>query len=992
MAVPDPNTGPEFLAEEWEQVKELVFEYQEQAPGDLHSWLDARKPSDKVRREVERLVRSAPTRSEFLERPLARDFFAPPAKLPERIGRYRVVEQIGTGGMGVVYAAMDEELNRRVAIKVLLGRSAEDPEQQKRLRWDAKAASALQHPNIVTVHEVGSDGGHIYVVMECIQGQTLSRLIPPAGMEVADVLPVAMQIASGLEAAHKKQIVHRDLKPGNIMITDSGSVKLLDFGLAKHNSARLASADMPLTIEGSFAGTVAYVSPEQAEGKPVDARSDVFSFGSVLFEMLAGRRAFPGESGVAVLADILHQDPAPLGGLKPRLDPRLTEIVERCLRKKPERRFQSIAEVKLRLLEIQEEIQYVEQDRSASHAAVARQRAGRFWRGVAVGAAAAAALAAGLDYWMSRRPEPRVSFDRATNDVGLTEFPAISRDGQLLAYASDRNGNGNLDVFVQQVKGSEPVPLTDDPADDYEPTFAPDGTQVVYRSDRNGGGLYINSTLGHAERLLVPEGRGPRFSPDGRWLAYWTGEIGASLDAGTARIWIMPAAGGPAQLFRPDFTAAAVPVWSPEGDRLLFLGRGKGETQVDWWVSSLDGTFSRRTGLLDRLSEFGLRALPAVYYIMPGGWLAESSLVLFPAVLQDSVNVWAVPLSRDGVSSAKPRRWTMGTQMEVHPSFTLGGTAGVLAFTALTRSNAVWRVPLNARGQAAGPAASLISGFDGLASPSISADGKRLVFASRRPVGQFIRMKDLQSGALTVLATVHGRLVARPVLSGDGQTMAFCDGSVGFVMRIPNSVPQRICDSCGPPTHLSFDGRDVLFEDVKNPDRILISSDRQPPRPLIQIAGGHPWEEGAGRFSPDGRWVVFAGSTLGSPVRHIWIAPVRKEGSVREDELIPITDGPSADKEPFWSPDGKRIYFLSGRDGYTCVWAREVDPATAQPRGSAFHVTDFHHARQVIQGPSAYSGDIGLSVSRDSLVFTLSEYSGNIWVKTEKPCQSCTVY
>jgi len=984
----EANDGPEFLAEEWEQVKELVFEYQQQEPADLNSWLDAHSPSDKVRREVERLLRSASTCGEFLERPAAHEYFGLPRRQPERIGRYRVLEQIGSGGMGVVYAAMDEELNRRVAIKVLLAHSADDPEQQKRLRWDATAASALQHPNIVTVHEVGSDDGRDFVVMECIPGQTLGRLIPAAGMETAEALRCAVQIASGLEAAHNAQIVHRDLKPGNIMITETGAVKLLDFGLAKHNAARLSAGETPLTIEGTFAGTVAYVSPEQAEGKPVDARSDIFSFGSVLFEMLTGRRAFPGESPIAVLADILHHDPPSLNELKPRLDARLDDIVRRCLRKKRERRFQSIAEVKLRLLEIEEEIQYAEQDRTASHAIVTRQRAGRFWRGAAAGAVATAVLAAGL-FWMTRQREPRVVLYRSTNDVGLTEFPAISRDGKLLAYASDRAGEGNLDVFVQQVRGSEPIqPLTTDPADDYEPTFAPDGTQVVYRSDRNGGGLYVNSSLGGAERLLVAGGRGAQFSPDGKWLAYWTGEIGASLYPGTARIWIMPATGGPAKPFRPDFPAAALPVWAPQGDRLLFLGRGRdtasGDSPVDWWVASIERTWSHATGLLMALNDQGLRPPPITYRITPSAWLA-SGLVLFTATQEDATNVWAVRLNQDGVASRAAERWTAGTLLELHPAYTYSDESSSLAYTALTQSIGVWKVPLNARGEAAGRAQSLVSGFDGISSPSVSADGMRLVFASRWSGGQFIRMKDLKSGALSVIGSVKNRRVARPVLSGDGKTMAYCEGAAGYVRNVPNGVPERICQSCGPPTHLSFDGRDVLFESPQSPERILISSDRKPPRPLLQLAAAQPWMEFGARFSPDGRWVVFAGSPAVSPARHIWIAPVRKEGPVREDELVPLTDGPSSDKEPYWSPDGKRVYFLSDRDGFVCVWAREVDPVTARPRGAAFHVTDFHHARRVIQGATVYSGDIGLSVSGDSVVFALSEYTSNIWLKTEYP-------
>ncbi|HEY2017533.1 MAG TPA: protein kinase [Bryobacteraceae bacterium] len=986
MDEPGAEAAAEFLPEEWEQVKELVYEYQQQPPDNRTGWLDANCPPGKVRHEVERLLQAAFSCGDFLERPAASEHFGIPHQKPERIGRYRVLEQIGSGGMGVVYAAFDDELNRRVAIKVLSAQSADDPEQQKRLRWDAQAASALQHANIVTVHEVGSDGGVDYVVMECIPGQTLSEFIPAGGMETAEALRCAVQIASGLEAAHKAQVVHRDLKPGNIMITDAGVVKLLDFGLAKNSAVGLKLGEMPPTVEGKFAGTVAYVSPEQAEGKAVDARSDIFSFGSVLFEMLTGRRAFPGESTVTVLADILYHDPPPLLELKPQLDGRLDDILQRCLRKKRERRFQSIAEVRLRLLEIEEEIQYASQDRTTRQVPVARQRAGGLWLGVLVGSAATAVVALGLS-WMTQAPERPFALRSATNELGLSEFPSISQDGKMLAYASDRNGNGNLDIYVQQVGGSDPLQLTANPADDYEPVFSPDGTQVAYRSDRDGGGIYISSSLGGSERLLALEGRGAHFSPDGKWLAYWTGQVGGGLYPGSANIWIMPASGGPARQFRPDFATAAYPVWAPEGERLLFLGRGTEagahETKVDWWVADVTGTWAHATGLVRRLNEAGLHTPPMNYWPQPEQWLAGSHLVLFSAGHVDATNVWAMGLSDEGIASGVPQRWTAGTMLELHPSAASSAGRLSLAFTALTRSVGIWRVPLDGQGGAAGKPESLVSGFDGISSPSVSADGSRLVFASHRIGGQYIRMKDLKTGTISVITGVRATRVARPVLSGDGSTVAYCDGAGGYVVHVPNGVPERICESCGPPTHISNDGRDVLFESARAPELLLISSDRKPPRPLIQMQQPGTRAQFAGRFSPDGRWVAFAGSDLRTRASHIWIAPVRKTDSVREDELVPLTDGSSSNREPYWSTDGRRVYFLSDRDGFRCVWARAVDPETAHPRESAIHVTDFHHARQVIEGATAYSGDIGLSAAANFLVFSLAEYTGNIWLKTD---------
>lgn len=988
------SVGPEFPAEEWELVKELVIECQSRDTHDLNSWLDAKCLSERVRREVERLLRSASTCGDFLQQPAPDRYLGVSRQLPARIGRYRVIEEIGAGGMGVVYAAFDEELNRRVAIKVLLAQTAEDPELQKRLRWDAQAASALQHPNIVTVHEVGSDGRSDYVVMECIAGKTLGRLIPAGGMETAEALGYAIQIASGLEAAHLAGIVHRDLKPGNIMITETGVVKLLDFGLAKDLGASFHAGDAPQTIEGRFAGTVAYVSPEQAEGKAVDVRSDIFSFGSVLFEMLTGRRAFPGDSTISVLADILHTNPPSTAELHPQIDARLDEIVQRCLRKDRARRFQSIGEAGIRLRELEEEIQYAKQDRSAiqtgTHARGAERLSGGLLYGVVLGAVVTAALAAGL-FFATRKSETamdrNILLTRSTGDAGLTEFPALSPDNKFLAYASDRLGAGNLNIWLQQVKDGELTQLTHGPDNNYEPAFSPDGTKLMFRSDRDGGGVYIIPPFGGSERHIGPKGQGAQFSPDGQSIAYWTGEVGGILSPGSAQIYIMPVrSGAPAVQFRPDFPAAAYPVWSPRGDRLLFLAREQrgdpNDLKVDWWVASIDGSYARPTHLLSIITKAGLRRPLWSYWLAPAAWL-PSGKVLFSASYGDATNIWSVGLNEDGVTSDIPRRQTAGTAMELQPSATEANGHLELAFAALALSMDVWQVPLNARGGASGVAKRLISGFDTISSPSIAWDGSRIAFAALRPDVQTILMFDPSTGKQDVVATVRSRQIARPVLSGNGEVLAYSDSKNGYVRQISGGQAEGICESCGAPTHVSFDGREVLFESLDAADQMWICSDRNARRPLIPWTGKPALRQSGGRFSPNGKWVVFCGAPFGSSAEHIWITPVRKEGAVRENELISVTEGGSAETEPYWSPDGRTIYFLSDNDGFRCIWARQVDPATAQPRNPAFPVAHFHHAGQAIRSQSGYPGDIGLSVAKDSLVFVMSDLHGNIWLQIE---------
>ena len=267
------------------------------------------------------------------------------------ISHYQITQRLGGGGMGEIYRALDMVLNRRVAIKVLAAEHAGTGEQRRRFLQEAQAASALNHPNIITIHDVVSEGETQFIVMELVDGKTLAELIPKEGLPLPLVLAYAVQVADALEAAHRAGIVHRDLKPGNVMVTDAGLVKVLDFGLAKvisqtgplvEDTRTLAHA--PLTAEGRIMGTVAYMSPEQAEGKPVDARSDIFAFGAMLHEMVTGERAFSGDSAISILSSILRDEVRPLtrtAGVPSALE----NIAQRCLRKNREERWQSMHEV-----------------------------------------------------------------------------------------------------------------------------------------------------------------------------------------------------------------------------------------------------------------------------------------------------------------------------------------------------------------------------------------------------------------------------------------------------------------------------------------------------------------------------------------------------------------------------------------------------------------------------------------------------------------------
>ena len=273
------------------------------------------------------------------------------------VQHYQFLERLGAGGMGEIYRAQDTRLNRFVAIKVLTGSGSSDPDRRRRFIQEAQSASALNHPNIITIHDILTEGDSQFMVMEHVQGKTLADLIPKGGLRVPQVLKYAMQMTDALQTAHSAGIIHRDLKPGNVMVTEAGLVKVLDFGLAKlaepdsisQDEATRTISNAPRTVEGTILGTVAYMSPEQAQGKKVDTRSDIFSLGVVLYEMITGSRAFQGESTIATLSAILRDSARPIAETAPDTPPQLEEIVLKALQKNPDDRYQTMKEMHMAL-------------------------------------------------------------------------------------------------------------------------------------------------------------------------------------------------------------------------------------------------------------------------------------------------------------------------------------------------------------------------------------------------------------------------------------------------------------------------------------------------------------------------------------------------------------------------------------------------------------------------------------------------------------------
>ena len=381
-----------------------------------------------------------------------------------KLGPYEILAPLGAGGMGEVFRARDPRLGREVAIKVLPADRLSDESRRRRFVQEARAASSLNHPSIVTIHEIEQDGGVDFIVMELVPGKSLDKLIPKGGMPLGETLRLAIPIADALARAHGAGIVHRDLKPANVVVGDGAVPKVLDFGLAKllaredvaaEDTLSEDTAASPLSHTGAISGTPSYMSSEQATGQKLDARSDIFSFGSVLYEMVTGRRASAGGSRRDTLSAVASAHPRPPGEIAPGVPADLEKLILRCLRKDPDRRFQHMSDVRVALEDVREE--------SASGRAGALPRTttgpGDSRTRLLASAALLLVLAGVALLWRQRSPAsaggPR-PMTRLTWDGGLSTDAAPSPSGSLLAYASDRSGEGHLDIWLQPLPQGSP--------------------------------------------------------------------------------------------------------------------------------------------------------------------------------------------------------------------------------------------------------------------------------------------------------------------------------------------------------------------------------------------------------------------------------------------------------------------------------------------------------------------------------------------------------
>ncbi len=612
---------------------------------------------------------------------------------------------------------------------------------------------------------------------------------------------------------------------------------------------------------------------------------------------------------------------------------------------------------------------------SARSAVQPKRRRGSISAGVAVAGLALATLGAYF-YWWSNRPQssiPTPSLTRLTWDSGLTTDPSLSPDGKLLAYASDRSGEGHLDIYVQQVGGGNPLRLTSGPGDKRDPAFSPDGTSLAF--DSVDGGIYVVPTLGGPARKLVSEGRRPQFSPDGKWVAYSVGGIyGASLNTGVTGVYIVAQTGGIPQRVCPDFAGAIYPLWSPEGRHLLFLGnpdnKKSPEEAVDWWVAPLTGGATVKTGVLEATRKVNLAGdfEFSSWALVPASWEPDGKGVVFSARSGDSTNLWRIGISPATFKvSGSPRRLTYGPTREESPAAVAGLSGGMrVAFASTSENIAVWNLPVKPNeGEVIGGLQQLTQDAVGDFMPHVSRDGNEVVFLRLRPDNQQVWIKNLRTGQESALTASRGRKY-EPTFSPDGSMVSFSEAPSWNIYTVPSTggTPEMVCQNCGEATDWSADGKRIVGNTLDGRAWLL----DLPSRRQTDLLLTRHWTA-SDAISPDNRWFSFL--DVRDAFQRAFLAPVRDE-PVPENGWIAIMDG----EAEAWSPDGNLLYVLSGRDGHLCIWAQRLHPSTKRPVGTPFGVFHSHNARRSL----ANQTEATLSIGGNKMVFSMGERTGNIWI------------
>ena len=924
---------------------------------------------DELRAEIEALLAADAAENSFIDKPAlevaAQLFVGEQRQLAgQRLGNYHIVRQLGAGGMGEVYLAEDTRLKRKVALKLLPAAFTQDAERVQRFEQEAQAASALNHPNILTIYDFGqtqaASGGLHYIASEYVEGQTLRQLLQTGALPPVQVCELALQLADALAAAHNAGIIHRDIKPENIMRRPDGYVKVLDFGLAKlterlgegargrggegENSFRLVAPSPPLPVSltepGRVMGTISYMSPEQALGQQVDARSDLFSLGVVLYELLTGVQPFKGDSEAATYNAILNRTPPALTLVQ--APPELAAIVEHALEKDPDLRYQTAADLRAALKRLQ-------RDSAAHSAAVVVAPSTRRWLRSVLAVAALLALSLAAVWYFRRASLPtatptmtpvRATFTQLTAQAGQELSPRLSPDGQWLLYASP--AAGNWDLWLRPLAGGEAVNLTkDSPVDDLQPAFSRDGAQIVFRSERAGGGLFVMPARGGAARRLTEAGYYPAWSPDGREIVYSADNFEDYSNRTIVPSSLFAVAVATGQMRVVTLGDATQPSWSPHGQRIAYWGLHKGGQRDVWTIPASGGAATPVTD--DAAVDWN----PV--------WSPDGKYLYFASDRGGSMNLWRIAIEEaTGHVLGAPEPVTTPSTNSAFLSFAADGRSLVYVQT-INREN-LQKIGFDPQTEkTVGAPAWITQGSKPATQPDVSPDNQWLVYG-----GLGDQQEDLQlirtDGTGARQLTNDAAKDRAPVWSPDGRRILFLSDRSGryeaWVINGDGTGLRQLTWTTGPNVQRpiwSADGKRVLCNSNLGGTPFIIDPDtlwqQQTPQPVTAKNAANQWPFLLS-WSRDGQRLAARLRDLNSDTNRVAAYDFATQ------QYAVLTD---FGVWPIWLNDDRRILFFQRHQAYV------VDSLTKRQQ-AVFSVAP-HQLHSLVAAPDNRTLYLGVAIS-----------------------------
>ena len=870
---------------------------------------------DGLRREVEKLLAAHEQAGKFIEtsamRVAARAVAgeALQARTRQMIGPYRIISLLGAGGMGEVYLAEDTRLARRIALKILPFPFVADLDRVRRFEREARASSALNHPNIVAIYDIGEDDSIHYIATEYVEGETLRTRLNSGRMKLTEAIKVGIQITEALTAAHRAGIAHLDVKPENIVLRNDGYLKVLDFGLARlaAEPVRQSGALPPLvqTESGQFFGTVKYMSPEQALGQPVDHRTDLWSTGVVLYELVTRETPFKGATPAATFDDILNHQPTPVTELNSALPVALDSIINRSLEKDPELRYQTAADMRADLRRLQREL-----EPRASKLGRAVTRIGRA-RPARLGWPAKAALATGglavlvVAAWLystrqepvRREPGPDWTSARSiqlTSEAGPEYFPNLAPDGKGIIYASRLTGN--WDIFWQRVGGKNSVNLTkDSPADDTQPVYSPDGNYIAFRSERTPRGIYVMEATSENVKRVADIGQNPSWSPDNKNVVVGVDPISHPIGRSIipSALWIINVETQSRRLLTEG--DAVQPSWSPHGDRIAYWGMQRSSGQRDiWTIPSAGGEPLQVTS--DQAFDWN----PL--------WSADGRYLYFASDRGGSMNFWRVLIDeKTGRVSGEPESVTTPSAYSQHLSFSRDGKR--MAYVQKSETANLQRVAFDpVSGRTTSEPESITQGTRSVTSPDVSPDGEWLVYSSQgeRQEDIFLIKNDGANRRQLTNDVFNDRF---PRWSPDGKRVAFYSDRSGryevWLVNADGGGLQQLTYTSGPPAFYpiwSPDGGQIVYKQRGAVSFIINTNQPGQAQTLAQPAASKDAGENfwPSSWSADGRRLAGWWRDLTSPDNHIVVYSFETQ---EYEQLTPLGS------RPVWLHDNRRLFF-----------------------------------------------------------------------------------